>query len=149
MANETGSKFRDVVTRTTAAVGVKTSVFVGSAKIKTQISTVTREIEALSLELGNMVYTQWAQGELDPERVAAQCRAIQEKHGEIEALNAEIAQLEQQEAAVLGTRKSGAAPAPGESAPASSPEAEFSCQGCGAAYAAPTKFCRKCGAKMT
>ena len=105
MPNESISKLQGVLTRTTATVGVKTSVFVGSAKVRTQINTVKKEINNLYLELGNTVYELWEKDETNSELTEQQCLKIKEKFKNIEELNEEITKLEQQEVKVFGAKR--------------------------------------------
>ena len=137
MPNESIGKLQDMLTRTTATVGVKTSVFVGSAKVRTNINTVKKEINNLYLELGTMVYESWKKEELDPELIEQQCLKIKEKFENIEELETEIAKLEQQEAKVLGAKRQEEKAMP-----------SFICPNCRTAFDSPIKFCRKCGTKM-
>ncbi len=143
MPNETKSSFQDMVTRTTAAIGVKTSVFVGSAKVRTHINTIKKEISRLSLELGNTVYALWEKDETDAERIDQQCQAIRDKYDEIAKLSDEIVRLEKQEAEVLGVKKEQSPKPPTETA-----SSVFICPGCQSEFNTPSKFCRKCGARM-
>ena len=141
MSNDQGNKFSSAVTRTTAAIGVKTSVFVGSAKLKTHITTIRREIGKLTSALGETVYEAWEKGQSAEDQVERQCRQIKEKYDSIAELEGEIGKLEKQESEVLGSRK------PEESKPVENPVGP-ACPACGAQYAAQINFCRKCGTKM-
>ena len=144
MANESLSKFQDAVTRTTATIGVKTSVFVGSAKIKTQIGTLKNEISSLELELGRGVYESWEKGEVDTVLIQEQCEKIAGKFSNIEKLNQEIVKLELQEEEVLGVKKvdGGVVQSMDET------KSQFICPNCSATFDTPIKFCRNCGTKM-
>ena len=135
--NESLSKISGAVTRTTAAIGVKTSVFVGSAKHKTHINTLKKEISTLEQELGAAVYELWCAGQTDSEKISAICNLIKEKHENIAEIEVAIEKLERQESEVLGGKK-----------PEGNTAAVFICTKCGAAYDSKLNFCRKCGNKM-
>ena len=141
MSNESLNKFQDAVTRTTAAIGVKTSVFVGSAKIKTHISTLAREINTMKQDLGAIVYEMWEKGESDPDQIAQQCQLIKEKHDSIKALEEDISKLERQETEVLGARKP-------EYGAVAQKMPSCVCPSCTSAFDVQVNFCRKCGTKM-
>ena len=141
MPNEPLNKFQSAVTRTTAAIGVKTSVFVGSAKIKTHISTLKSEISSMKLELGTTVYELWEKGGSNPDVITRQCQTINEKYKSIKELEAEVDKLASQEAEVLGSKKQ-------EDSATSQNAKSFICTGCNTEFDAPMKFCRKCGVKM-
>ncbi len=144
MADESKSGLQNIITRTTATIGVKTSVFIGSAKVKTHINTIKKEISTLTDELGNIVYELWEKGEEDKERIDRHCQQIKEKYAGLEDLNAEIARLEQQESEVLGNKKQEENKQPSSDAS----EIKYVCPSCNTVYEAPSKFCRKCGTKM-
>jgi hypothetical protein len=143
MANESFSKIQNAVTRTTAAIGVKTSVFVESAKIKTHIGTIKKEIGTMISDLGSIVYEAWEKDEIDTAQIAEQCEQIKAKYESIDELNQEIEKLEKQEGEVLGVKKPDSGGAAMEETPAS-----YICPNCRLVYEAPVKFCRKCGTKM-
>ena len=138
------NKFQGAITRTTAAIGVKTSAFVGGAKIKTHITTLNKEIATMKQELGESIYESWLKGDANPELITQWCKQIKEKHESIAELEAELAKLERHESEVLGEKKleSGAAHQVGSN------DAAVVCSNCSATYSEPIKFCRKCGTKM-
>jgi len=141
MSSEQLNKLQSAVTRTTAAIGVKTSVFVGSAKVKTHIGTIEKEIKSLAAVLGELVYEDWEKGEPAPEHVSRLCRQIKDKHDNIKELEAEIDRLERQESEVLGAKKAGETK--------KNPEHVcVFCPNCKAEFTAQINFCRECGAKM-
>lgn len=141
MSNEPLNKLQNAVTRATAAIGIKTAVFVGSAKIKTQIATVKDDIETLMLNLGNTVFQYWENGEESQYLIEQECNIIKKKYEIIEELNAEIEKLEREEKEVMGSK-----------APQGARQAEnkisFVCPNCNTTFDKPVNFCRKCGTKM-
>jgi len=144
VANEPVNKLQSAVTRTTAAIGIKTSVFMESAKIKTHISTLKKEIDTLISELGTMVYTSWENDELVMEQINIHCEQIKAKYINIEELTQEIEKLETQEKEVFGKKKAE------ESVNAANVAAtQYVCSSCNTTYQSPVKFCGKCGTKMS
>lgn len=130
MASDPFNKFQDAVTRATATIGVKASVFVGSTKLKSQISTLKGEIDSLTGDLGVTVYKLWEKDEIDLDLIVEQCNIIKGKYEEIEGLKVEIENLEREETA--------------QSEKASS----LVCPNCNTEFDMPVNFCRKCGTKM-
>lgn len=141
MPNEPLNRFQNAITRTTATIGVKTSVFVGSAKLNTHITTLKKEITSLTQDLGATVFELWEKEKNDPDRITQQCQMIKEKYESIVALEVEINKLEQQEAEVLGDKKQEDDISPQKAV-------GFVCPNCSRAFNTPIKFCRKCGTKM-
>ena len=141
MSNESINKFQNAVTRATAAIGVKASVFVGSAKLKTQIGTFKNEIEKLSLDLGKNIFRLWNEGKVDRELIDEKCTAIKKKYENINKLNTEIEKLEREEANIMGVKTKQKVPELGK-------KPLFSCPNCNETYDTPVKFCRKCGTKI-
>jgi len=142
MSNEPLNKLQNAVTRTTAAIGVKTSVFVGSAKLKTHISTLKKEVFSLTMDLGETVFEAWEKGENNEDKIAQQCQAIKERYQNIEALKIEINKLENQESEVLGQKKQEDSVLPQKTE-------VYVCPSCSTAFSTVIRFCRKCGAKMS
>lgn len=142
MSNDAVNKLTDTVTRTTAAIGVKTSVFVGSAKIKTQINTINKDISKLKEELGSLVFNLWEKNITAPDQVSVFCSRIKEKYDSIYTLEADISKLKNQEKEVFGDANKG------DRDVAKQDVTTFICQNCSSVYNDPVKFCRKCGNKM-
>lgn len=126
-------------------LNVKTANFLEINKIKTYISTLKGEIEALKLELGAALYENWKAGDAPATaEMEEKLRLIQEKEELIAAQEAEAERLAEMEKQILGEADKPAAPAASE--PAGDPV--LVCPNCGQVYDRVFKFCRKCGTRM-
>lgn len=141
MSNEPLNKFQSVVNRATAAIGVKTSVFVESAKLKTQIATLKKEIEFLKEDLGITIFDFWEKGEATADLIEEQCYKISEGYKKIGEWNLQIEQLEREEANVMGTKIQ-------QKNTHSQKVLGFVCPSCHERYDEQLNFCRKCGTRM-
>lgn len=122
-------------------LNVKTSNFFELNKIKTYISTLTKEIEDLNQEIGRMVYTKWSNGEdILTEDVVGKLQLIQEKLSIVARQEAEAENISATEKQILGEQDAKTADITSGSV--------LVCPECGQTYTIPSKFCRKCGTKM-
>ncbi len=145
MSGEKLGKMPPILTKAVASVNIKASVFFETAKIKTHIATVEAEIKDLMHAIGEKAYQLWERDVLDSSSLVEQLLLIREKHQTIVKLQDEIVRLESQETEVFGSKKldenENSTPPP-KAQPAST------CSKCHAEFAAPVKFCKKCGNKM-
>ena len=141
MSNEPLNKFQSAVNRATAAIGVKTSVFVESAKLKTQITTLKKEIDFLKEDLGIRIFELWEQDQATADLIEEQCHKINEGYKKIDQWNLQIEQLEREEANVMGAKIQQ------KNAHAQKVLGSV-CPSCHEKYDEQLNFCRKCGTKM-
>lgn len=117
-------------------LNVKTSTFLEINKIKTYISTLNGEIEAMKKEIGELVYQEWsASGNVTLDAVSEKLNAIKEKEEIIKIQEEEVVRLNESEKQILGAAEN-------------AQQAVLVCPNCGQTYDAAPKFCRKCGTKM-
>ena len=147
MADNMTGKLSSILTKTVATVNVKTSVFMESAKLKTQISTLQNEIRDMVFDIGSTVYELWADDSSDPDLIHEKCRQIQEKHQAIERLEQEIELLDKKEDEVFGAKNAAGDKAASDQAPEA--VEGYVCPNCNTQYQSPIKFCKKCGQKMS
>lgn len=123
-------KFKSIFTKTIATVNVKTSSFIESAKLKTHINTLEKEIENLFNEIGKKSFESWAKVETDTFDLNDCFISVQQKKEQIATLEKEIYKLELQQKEVLGAKEL------------------YICPSCKTTFENQIKFCKKCGAKM-
>lgn len=143
MAGETLQKFKSSINRGVTAISLKTSSSLEKAKIRTHIDSLQSEIDRLTTAAGEAAYAIWEAGESDISHLHDQFVLMQQKKAEIVQLEAEYASIDVRDNQILGASAASETAAPAaEAAPA------CSCPSCGATYAAPVNFCRKCGHKL-
>ena len=142
MADETIDKIKSSFTKGVAALNVKTSVFLETAKIKTHISTLKNEIDSLKIDIGDRVYSSWKENSFDIKSIEDKLFLIEQKYETIEDLNKKINKLQDQEKEVLGEKIIDA------DDDETADEPIFTCSNCGTSYKNKFNFCKKCGNKM-
>ena len=126
--------FTDNLNKGIATINVKTSKLMESSKYKTAISNKEAEIQSLMQNIGETVFLNRANFSLD--MVSQQIAGIEERRASIEELNKQIELLEETEKNILGSAGSAGS-------------AKIFCPMCGAPNEADSRFCEKCGAKIT
>ena len=119
-------------------INVKTNNFMEQNKIHTHISTIESEINSLKIQLAEIVYTRWANGEFDISNVEDILNRIKGRYEDIDIQKEKIEQILFEERQILGTMQE----------QKMSKEALIYCSNCGAASAANYKFCSKCGSLL-
>lgn len=142
MAGDAFQKFKSSLNRGVTTISVKTSSSLEKAKIKTHIETIQSEIQQLKLSIGELAYTKWLNNDADDSQLIEHYISIQQKNGEIEKLNEELASIDARDNQILGNM------AAEEAAAASEADFAMVCPNCGTGYETPVKFCRKCGTKL-
>ena len=126
--------FMDNLNKSIATINVKTSKIMESSKYKTAISNKEAEIQALMQNIGETVFLNRANFSIN--MVSQQIADIEERHASIEELKKQIELLEENEKNILGS--SGSTDSP-----------KIFCPMCGAPNEPDSRFCEKCGAKIT
>ena len=142
MANDAFGKIKASVNRGIATISVKTTSTVEKSKIKTHIETLEKEIERAYRIVGEEMYCKWEQQQLDALAFSVQFEAIQQKKREIAELDAELQAVDEKNNQILGSKSE-------MNAQSTQTQPRFVCPQCGAQYANPVNFCRKCGNKMS
>lgn len=145
MAGDTLQKFKTSFNRGVTAINLRTSSSLEKAKIKTYIDSLTTETERLVANAGEQAYSIWASGETDFSPLNEQFSAIKQRRDKIEQLQTEYQSIDERDNQILGTSAAEASASP--AAPAEQ-SAGVVCPGCGAVFASPAKFCRKCGQRL-
>jgi hypothetical protein len=140
MEDDALGKLKSSFTKGVAAINIKTSVFLESAKFKTHIRTLQSEIAVLKQEIGDSVYESWLLNNFDVTSIEAKLQLIFQKNEAIDGLRQQIQKLESQEKEVFGNKEN--KPAEVIVPPA------FICSQCGTTYAFEVRFCKKCGNQM-
>lgn len=146
MADERIDNFKTSITKGVAALNVKTSVFLETAKIKTQINTLENEIKNLKSEIGDKTFWDWKNQIFDLANIQDALQLILQKVEKIEILRQAIIKLENQQKEVFGEKTSNTG---NTMLSVNNEENRFVCSKCQSLYSSPTKFCRKCGNRMT
>lgn len=119
-------------------INIKTSTFLEENKIKTFITTLETDINALKTKAGELGYQMWT-GEADTsEQMEAVYNEITAKYETIKEQELLMVELTERSKQVLGSEIPGAAAA-GE---------RIFCPNCGGNFPATSKFCQKCGTKL-
>ena len=146
------ASLKDSFSKGITALNVKTNNFMEENKCKTYITTLENEIRDIKLQIGDLVYQKWTEGETYSESVEPFFGQIKEKYAEIERQKQRIAQLQVEEKQILGSQSAAPAQpaAPAQSAAPAQPVQgnKVFCSQCGAPNDAAYKFCSKCGAPM-
>lgn len=115
-------------------LNLKTNTFLEANKIKTYIGTLNDEIRNAKLQIGEITYRLWSEGNLSVDAVQALCEQIKEHEAVIREQEALILALNEQTNNVLGNKET--------------ENGTIVCPQCQAAYADNVKFCIKCGTKL-
>ncbi len=126
--------FMDSINKGFATINVKTSNLMESTKIKTAISGRENEITSLMKTIGEMVYVNRMNFNMD--MVSDHIKEIEHKYREIEEFRNQLTQLEENEKNILGNGGTGTT------------EAKIFCTQCGAPNKIGGRFCEKCGTKL-
>ena len=133
MANDAFEKLKSSVNRGITTISVKTSSSLEKSKIKTHIDSLQRDIEKIYASLGESLYMEWLQEEINHDVFAERLETVKVKKAEIEELYAQLAAIDERDNQILGNA--------GE-------KNSLVCAKCGTKYDSPVKFCGKCGNKM-
>ncbi len=125
--------FKGSLSKGLTMINVKTSNFMEESKAKTYISTLEKDIATNKMNLGEMIYQRWMEGEAVDEALLPYLQEIKEKYDQIEAQKQSMEQLRIQEQQILGTTQD------------TNTGKVIYCSKCGSTNAANYKFCVKCG----
>lgn len=141
MAIDRFNKLKSSLNRGVTTISIKTSSSLEKAKIKTHIESIRSEIERMTLHAGGSAYEIWASGGTDYAPLEEEFAQIKSKKEEIAQLEQEYAAIDERDNQILGSIHADPAAAP-------EPAGGIICPNCGASYAKPARFCRKCGYKL-
>ncbi|MBQ9459321.1 MAG: zinc ribbon domain-containing protein [Oscillospiraceae bacterium] len=129
-------KLKGTFDKSVTAVSVKSETLVESSRVRSQIATAQKNLDAGLAALGSTLYNNWLAGDVQMEALTAECERLKAFADEIEGHKARLEQIKQEESKLLGTKKSASAPA-----------AVF-CTNCGAKLSPGTRFCNECGTQV-
>lgn len=129
---------KSTISKGITTVTVKTSSSVEKAKLNTQISSVSKDMERLKQEVGNKLYVLWETDSFDISKVEEELNSIKEKKEKIHKLQDQLEELDAQANSMLGAN--------GKETPQVS--VACVCSNCGNQYEQRINFCVKCGTKM-
>lgn len=152
------------IDKSIVSVGVQSTTYLETGKLKNKIEHVQENIIRASNELGSTIFQQWKDGKISAEYLDTVCKAIREMELEIEGYENQIEALNAEKQKVLsgeissvanttvcscGNRNElGAKFCTGCGKPVTKvEEAEtLRCSSCGSQMEPGTKFCSNCGA---
>lgn len=132
-------KIKESIDKSIVSVSVKSSTYVETEKLKVKAANVAEEIKVQKQELGNRIYEQWKQSQIDSDYIIRVCKHIAEKENEINQYNFQIEQLTQERAKIL--RESN------EVASAVALTGKVECS-CGKRNEKGARFCKACGKRL-
>lgn len=138
MAGDAFQKLKNSVNKGITTISVKTSSTLEKSKIQMHIESVSKEMEKIYRDAGEKAYQAWKTGETSPEAISEYFVKIDEHLETIAGLEKELGSIDARDQQILGTKTE-------EQAKAAHDAKGVVCPGCGAEYATPVKFCRKCG----
>jgi hypothetical protein len=126
--------FLEKLGRAAQVAGAKAGETLEAARLNAKIRAARRDIRGCEVQIGQMMWQRYTEGEAMPAGVAELCETIRDARGEIDVLREAIAQLRQ----------------PGGFVRAETEEAADGpvCPVCGASVTADASFCPACGAKL-
>ena len=133
MANDAFEKLKSSVNRGITTISVKTSSTLEKSKIRTHIDSLQKDIERIYTSLGESLYMEWLQEEINHAVFTERLEAVKAKKAEIEELNVQLASIDARDSQILGNAEE---------------KNNLVCPKCGTKYDGPVKFCGKCGNKM-
>lgn len=133
--------FFDSISSGVSKINIKTNNAMESAKIKTIISSVTRERDELAKQVGYQVYDMEKAGNVDNAALKPLLAQMEQKNAQIAEQEQELKKIETLDEQVFGKHEQ-RADDPTKIQPG---EPTVYCQNCGALNAARFKFCVKCG----
>lgn len=131
----------DSISSGVSKINIKTNNAMESAKIKTIITSVTRERDELAKQVGYRLYDMTKTDKVDMEALKPLLSQIEQKNAQIAAEEQELKKIETLDEQVFGKHEQQASD-PTKIQPG---EPTVYCQSCGALNAARFKFCVKCG----
>lgn len=113
-----------------ATVSIRSGEFIEVSKIKTQITTITNEVNGRKVDLGEVVYKMFNTGVYDYELIGKIGLEIKEKEDLIVSLHERIFNLQNENSQIFGGKQG------------------LTCSQCGEVNAAGSKFCISCGSEF-
>jgi rubrerythrin len=129
-------KFKSSINRGITTISMKTASSLEKTKLKTHMDSLKTENQRLIVEVGELAYKKWYNGDPDCAQLEQLCIQIRTNQQTIQDLTAELNSIDERDNQILGTKTEKVA------APS------IVCPNCGTGYESPVKFCRSCGFKM-
>lgn len=95
-------KIKESIDKGIVSVSVKSSTYLEIEKLKTKVRNTAGKMDIAASEMGAAVYSQWKDGSVNMEYIGTVCTHIKELEEEIAGYQAQIGQLEQEKAQILG-----------------------------------------------
>jgi hypothetical protein len=125
-------KFKKTLDKGVATVSVKSNEFIEITKLKTQNTTLEKEIDFLKTQLGAAYYSQWKSDQVESSSLEELCNDIKTKEDTIESNLEKIDDLQKENVQILG---------------AHAQTGTVTCT-CGKENSSAAKFCISCGNKL-
>jgi NADH pyrophosphatase NudC (nudix superfamily) len=125
-------KFKKTIDKSVATVSVKSNEFIEVTKLKTQNTSLEKEIDLLKKQLGAAYYNHWKTGAVDATSFEELCIDVQNKENTINGNLNKIESLQNENEQILGSQSQGDA---------------IICS-CGKSNSSTAKFCIGCGNKL-
>lgn len=129
-------KLKESIDKGIVSVSVKSSTYLEIEKLKTKAGNTAGKMDIAASEMGAAVYGQWKDGSVNMEYIETVCTHMKELEDEIAGYQAQIGQLEQEKAKILG----GGGMVPGTAGRGNG----ITCE-CGCVNEQEAKFCISCG----
>lgn len=95
-------KIKESIDKGIVSVSVKSSTYLEIEKLKTKAGNTAGKMDIAASEMGAAVYGQWKDGSVNMEYIETVCTHMRELEDEIAGYQAQIGQLEQEKAKILG-----------------------------------------------
>ena len=95
-------KIKESIDKGIVSVSVKSSTYLEIEKLKTKVGNTAGKMDVVASEMGAAVYSQWKDGSVNMEYIGTVCTHMKELEEEIAGYQAQIGQLEQEKAKILG-----------------------------------------------
>lgn len=129
-------KIKESIDKGIVSVSVKSSTYLEIEKLKTKAGNIAGKMDIAASEMGAAVYSQWKDGSVNMEYIETVCTHMKELEEEIAGYQAQIGQLEQEKAKILG--------GDGTVARAAGRGNGITCE-CGCVNEQEARFCINCG----
>lgn len=132
-------KIKESIDRGLVSVSVKSGTYLEIEKLKAKVNHVQDEIRNLKMELGEKLYEQWKNGNVEAAFIDMTCKALQDKEEEIVQYQKQIDKITLEKEKILGGENRG------EAVPVLSQGIQCSC---GKVNVLGARFCKSCGKKL-
>lgn len=102
-------KFKRSIDRSVASMGLQSSTYLETERLKGKIENINANICKIYSELGENIYAQWEKGEVDEQHIEMVCENIKKLQEEMQEHKDRIEWLEAEKARILSENTKGTA----------------------------------------